>query len=145
MLTADTVGSMRNKLTRWSTRTGYDHLAAAKIMLVTIDAIDYRYCRQPVIDALGNDACRRAPPSLTAGGEALTGVLGAVDTWLNIYQTDGRWLRSGPISALEQLPAPSGNLRFAFGRRDIAHIEVAEQDATWSHVEARVREFMSAE
>jgi hypothetical protein len=141
-LAAELVVQVKQVLEMWAQDPRLAHLRSMPILLVTIDPIDSHYCTPPAFNVLGNSECLKGPTTFAPGGPLYQTITHSVRGWLNIFQTEGILLHSGPVGQY----GPRGPLVVDWhlgGLGLTAHQEIARDARTWAAVQDWVLRFVS--
>lgn len=141
VLAAEGVLQIQKILTNWSDDPRLSFLRDIPVMLVTIDAIDFNFCRKPYVTILGNTDCLSTPRSFASSGDLFPILAHSLRGWLNIYQREGLLLHGGPVEQFKNNPASLSNLNLTKFRLS-PHMEIRSDQRTWDAISQRVDSFL---
>jgi hypothetical protein len=111
------------------------------MLLVTIDPIDFNFCTPPAFNVLRNNECMKTPTSFAPSNPLYARVTQNVRGWLNVFQSEGVLLHSGPVGQF----GPWGRVAVDWhlgGYRIAPHQEITRDARTWNAVRDWVLRFV---
>ena len=140
-LAVETVVQVKHTLNLWSQDPRFFHLRAVPILLVTIDPIDFRFCTPPIFNFLRNFECLKAPTSFSPLSPLYQTATQSVRGWLNVFQTEGLLLHSGPVGKFGQFGHVAADWQLG-GFAIAPHQEIARDARTWTAIRDWVFRFV---
>lgn len=140
-LAAHAVPEIRHHLQARAGDPRFAHVQNVSMLLVTIDPIDFNFCTPPAFNVLRNNECMKTPTSFAPSNPLYAMVTQNVRGWLNVFQTEGILLHSGPVGQF----GPWGRVAVDWhlgGYRIAPHQEIARDARTWTAVRDWVLRFV---
>jgi hypothetical protein len=121
----------------------FAHVQHVPILLVTIDPIDFNFCTPPALNVLRNAECMKTPSSFAPTGTLYPAITQHVRGWLNVFQTDGILLHSGPVGQFGPLGWVAVDWHVGGGLGVAPHQAIARDVRVWQAVRDWVLRFLS--